>query len=398
MWFSLEPGSSPWWAWVPGLALAWWGQRSPSLLFETSVLPLLAWILSAWDLPQPELLFLPLFVFLLIQAAWPLGPAGSWAAWPVLLLCLGWGTMRAGRQPDLVSLVMLGCSAVTCLAFYLDARSRKNLTPPATVDLLLCSYSGNTAHYAGAFQAGVESAGARVRLHRLHYLDDPDPVLTADAVALAFPAIGWKPPWPVMAYLWRRLPRGRGRPAFILYSSAGGPENAGFMAWLPLVLKGYRVNGRVWGTYPVNIPTFRLGLSSWWKWLDALVPVRSDLEAARQAGADWIQGSPAGWPTLCWPTPLALAGLLLDNPWLDRVLCRNWVRRRRCTRCGQCIAHCPTGRLYWSQGYPRARGTCALCFLCVNNCPAKAMQLAGLTEYGQVYRPKVAPPRRAHLS
>jgi ferredoxin len=81
-------------------------------------------------------------------------------------------------------------------------------------------------------------------------------------------------------------------------------------------------------------------------------------------------------------------GPLADNKYLNIFPYRNHARRKRCNDCGVCIRYCPVGRLAMHDGFPRAKGTCALCFGCVNLCPTRSMNLIGWSEYGQIYKPK----------
>lgn len=147
--------------------------------------------------------------------------------------------------------------------------------------------------------------------------------------------------------------------------------------------------GRAWASYPLNVPTFRLGPEGLWRRADALVPMAGDLELAAQAARDLAAGGPAGLPPILWPSPLVLVGFLLDNPWLNRIIYRAYAQRRKCAGCLRCVRLCPTGNLQADAGgLPRATGTCCLCLGCVNLCPQGAMHLWGLTEYGRAYRPR----------
>ena len=92
-----------------------------------------------------------------------------------------------------------------------SGRSIRELADPA-IDVLLCSYSGNPAHFTEAFAGGAREAGAAVRIHRFHYAARFRDSLDGDALVLAFPVIGWKPPWPFLDFLIRSLPAGNGRP------------------------------------------------------------------------------------------------------------------------------------------------------------------------------------------
>ena len=260
---------------------------------------------------------------------------------------------------------------------------------PRSLDVILCSYTGNTTHFTEPFLNAARQEGIEVVTHRLHYYRQFQPELRRDALVVAFPVIGWKPPWPVFNYLLFRLPWGRGKPAFVSYTSAGGPENAGAVVWLILTLRGYRVMGRASAVYPISLPTVRLGPARLWRWIDSRMPRSVTLAGQTRAGHDFAQGRHAGIPFLFWPSPLFLAGILLDNKLVD-IVYRNHVLRRRCNGCGLCARYCPTGRLRIINGYPKAGMTCALCFGCVNHCPQHAMQMWLLTEYGHAYPPKCA--------
>jgi len=281
--------------------------------------------------------------------------------------------------------------AVSCfvsLALFTANSLGRPRAAPRRIDMILNSASGNTAHYAQAFAEGARRGGAAVIVHRFHDYRDFAPDLTGDALVLAFPVYGWKPPWPLLWYMVGRLPRGRGKPAFVLYTAAGGPENVSLIAWIVLRLKGYRYAGRSWAIYPVNIATFRLGPSKFWRWLDTLVPLSADVSSARQQGEEFARSVPTGHPLLVWPLGLFLIGLILDNPWVNVVLYRNHAWRRRCRQCKLCIEFCPARRLSMVGGVPRPRGTCTLCLGCVNLCPTNAMQMTAWTEYGNPYRPR----------
>jgi hypothetical protein len=169
---------------------------------------------------------------------------------------------------------ILACTAFGMLVFGYDAlRGYPSIFGKS--DMIICSHSGNTAHFAREFMKGMNEAGMEVKLHRFHYYKDFNPNLEGDSLVIAFPVSGWKPPWPFVSYLIGKLPRGRGKPAFIIYSSYGGPENAGIVAWTILTLKGYRVAGRHWAIYPMNVATFRLGTKRMWRFIDALTAMKS---------------------------------------------------------------------------------------------------------------------------
>jgi Pyruvate/2-oxoacid:ferredoxin oxidoreductase delta subunit len=76
----------------------------------------------------------------------------------------------------------------------------------------------------------------------------------------------------------------------------------------------------------------------------------------------------------------------LDNKWINTIIYRTYVWRKRCTACNFCVKYCPVNRFVSVNDRPKAKGTCALCFGCVNHCPRNAMQMRFWTEYGQPYK------------
>ncbi len=280
----------------------------------------------------------------------------------------------------------MGTTLIRVSTYAVDTIRQSNSYYPQKIDVILCSSSGNTGHYTQKFVDSMQGDGRNVVVHRFHRKEEFNPVLGGDTLVLAFPVSGWKPPWPLTEYLFRNLPRGKGKPAFILYTAAGGPENAGFIAWTLLALKGYRVVGRLWSVYPLNVPTFRLGPKSLWRFIDSLTPFKKDIDLLTTAAKEFSRGERTGLPLVLWPTPLMLIGFLFDNRWINRFLYRTYVWRKRCVGCNFCVNYCPINRFSTESGIPKARGTCSLCFGCVNHCPKNAMQMRFWSEYGQPYK------------
>jgi ferredoxin len=394
-----------------------WFAAGLTFAATVAVVTLQDWPVRSWMILWVGLLLVALryrslaLMFEVFVIAWlgrmPFGsdPARHVALVTAVLVLMGYGSSRLTRAlaaPATVAWfgiavaipggyspygwIVLGCAAAT-LALSGPGRRQPAVTP-RHVDIVVDSASGNTMHLARSFIDGLRRAGAAATVHRFHYFRDFRAELAGDALVVAFPVYGFKPPWPFLVWLLRDLPRGRRRPAFVLYSCGGGPENAGPLVWLLLRLKGWRTGGRLWAVYPINVVTFRLGPRALWRFLDRLVPLRWDAVSAASHGAAFARGRVAGFPYLVWPLPLFLIGILLDNKWLDTLLYRNRAWRRRCNGCGICARYCPAQRLTMIDGLPRARGTCTLCLGCVNLCPRHAMHLLGWTEYGQPYRPR----------
>ena len=372
----------PFWAWCVTLVPILMAYRSWAVLLEVCTLP--AVVVIARDLGFDHE---PVLLLTVVSAAL------AWTAWrAVCPVALAASALLVGVWAYAFCLEDLGVAAAIALSLtgwqwlmlglaHLDRSAR----PPRQVDLVLASYSGNTAHMTEYFAEGMAQGGAEVTLHRYHYLEDAPPELAGDAVVVSFPVFGWKPPWPVLDWILKGMPPGRGKTAYVLYSAAGGPENTAVVAHLLLRLRGYRVVGHTWGQYPISVATFRLGPKALWRWLDGLVPLNPDVVAIRRDGEAFARGLPSGYPPVLWPSPLPILGLLLDNRWLNRLVYRNHAFRKRCNGCGLCARYCPVGRLTMVDGRPKARGTCSLCLGCINHCPTNAMQMWFFSEYGNPY-------------
>lgn len=302
--------------------------------------------------------------------AWMIAAAGIAAA------PFSWGLLI----PVSVSLAMLG--------LFLRGRRTSPSAAIASMEVILCSYSGNTEHFTNTFIEEAVNGGTTVTLHRFHRHEEFRAELHADSLVVAFPVIGWKAPWPLFNYLLFRLPRGKGKPAFILFSCAGGPENTGIASWLILTLKGYRVRGFNWAIYPMNVTGFRLGPGRLWKYLDSLLPREQDIAFQKECARAFISGHACGLPVIFSPTPLFILGPLIDNIVVDTILSHNHLFKARCNKCTLCVRYCPTQRLKVNDGYPYSWGSCSLCFGCVNICPRNAMHLWCFSEYGNAYRPR----------
>ena len=382
------------WIWSNGILLGavlltWFPYRSFGIACDLMVMLFMAdWLFGGLGFPGLPWLFFPLMVAVFIAAgAVVRSPYIVPLVWIASISWLFTGTALSMAELSWKHGFLAG-SGLGMLLLYTSGYVPGRRRIPKLIDVLVCSYSGHTAHFTEQFCRGARDAGSAISLHRFHYHRFFEARLNGDALVVAFPVIGCKPPWAFLYYLVFKLPRGGGKPAFILYTCIGGAENAGLLCWVILTLKGYRVVGRNWTLYPVNVPTFRLGPGAFWRWLDSLVPTRRETTNQVCSGENFARGNPAGIPWVFALTPAALVGILLDNKWLDTILYRNHTFKRRCNQCGICVRYCPAQRLRMVRGYPRAKGECTLCMGCVNLCPTKAMHLLFWTEYGRQYRPR----------
>jgi len=361
--------------------------RSGSVTAEMGTLLIVWWAFGDRVSASPAIYYCPLAAAL---SVWLTHDLGSRAASLLSTAVIGAWICRSidhGVPVNLTGVAFLGCSALTMLV-HAATSLRRPFAPVRSVDVIAASHTGNTLHLVSRFAAELIEAGVQVRIHRFFDPTCFTPALDGDALVVAFPMIGWKPPWPLDHYLRTNLPAGKGKPAFLLSTCAGGPENGFVLPWLWLWLKGYRVMGRLWVIYPVNVATFRIGPARLWRWLDSLLPRESEMEITARSARSFAAGKTAGFPLVVWPFPLVLIGWLLDNRWIDPLLYRPYAWRKRCTNCGLCVETCPMGRLHRGDPVPVAAGECELCMRCVNLCPQNALHLFCWTEYGQPYRPK----------
>ncbi len=347
------------------------------------------WLLFTWLAHNDLYIYLPLIMLMLIFA----GYKTQSKIIPFITVLIIGSAIPAVIYIDSTSLAfhkyfLIGTTIIGLIVYIIDSiRSRTVISGP--IDFILCSYSGNTGHYSNLFIESARKAGAEINIHRFHYYNEFNAELNGNSLIISFPVFGWKPPWHLAEYILTKLPLGNGKSAFILYSSFGGPENAGFTAWLLLTIKGYRVIGRNWAMYPMNVATFRIGTSNMWKNIDKKSPAERDISDIKDCAEKLILQQKAGLPIIFIPFFLFIIGFLLDNKWINIFIYRNYAWRRRCNKCGKCINACPSQRLYYDKNkYPAAKGTCALCLLCINICPTNAMQLRFWTEYGHPYNPR----------
>jgi ferredoxin len=390
LWSQLDPQPNLWiWLLVftVGDLIAALPYKSVVFSFELSTLLLTQILFYAIGVKETVFLYLPVTVALLISLGFKFfsrhGVPGVWilsGLWFLWLNPIPW------QDLSFAHFLLLAANLLMLLVYTLSI-FRRGPAISGKIDVILASYSGNTAHFTKAFTDGAQAAGAAVEIHRFHYHRQFQANLAGAALVIAFPVFGCKPPRSLLYYLMFKLPCGHGKPAFIIYTCIGGSENADFLVWLILTLKGYRVAGKSGSVYPLNVPVIRLGPAKLWERFDAgMTPGPATLEAQKKAGADFALGQRAGRPVIFYLTPLFIIGTLLENKYLS-MLNRNRVNRKRCTQCGFCVRYCPEQRLQMVDGYPKCRGSCSICLGCVNLCPTGAMGIAR-SQIGNPYHPK----------
>jgi ferredoxin len=119
--------------------------------------------------------------------------------------------------------------------------------------------------------------------------------------------------------------------------------------------------------------------------------IREPLEALAEAAAEAIGEPAAGGGEAAQEFAAGLAAyrrrsglidLLLRGALrgMEKSLSRKWWADTRCTRCGLCIALCPTANITLpAAGAPQFGTRCVLCMRCLHQCPSEAIQLGSRT-------------------
>lgn len=211
--------------------------------------------------------------------------------------------------------------------------------------------------------------------------DGPDSKL----LGLCFPTHGFTAPWSVLSFTWR-LPSGKGLPAFVLATRAGGwylvgylPGFAGTAAWLPallLWLKGYKVLGLTGLDMPSNWLLIHPGMNTrHQQFFQRLAESKCRRFSARILhGPRWIW-TPWNLAELLLGIvclPISIGYLLFGRFYLAKLFFAN----ERCNGCAQCAENCPRQAIRMDGVPQRPYWTfnCESCMRCMAFCPQRAVE------------------------
>lgn len=232
----------------------------------------------------------------------------------------------------------------------------------APVDLYYFTGTGNTLLAAREVQATLAARGLQCALHRIETAD-PAGVDPGHALGLGFPIAGFTT-YPLVWRFVERLPQSQGAPAFA-FATMGGMAFAA-MGPLGRILraKGYRLAGATQISMPANL------------WCKRYDPKRTASRTAKGLAharrfADDLADAKARWRTF------PLLGRLL-HPLLTSK--RMWssapdyvrIDRDKCTKCALCVELCPADAIELNQEVV-LNGKCQWCLRCVSYCPEKAL-------------------------
>lgn len=251
--------------------------------------------------------------------------------------------------------------------------------------LHVMSGTGNTLRVAGWTTEAIKAHGVPVDVHRVEEGPAPTPDDFGEdrLVGLLLPTHAFTAAWPMIRVACR-LPRGRGTHAFVAITRAGsklGPlffpgleGTGGYLLWLVLTLKGYRVRGVLGIDMPSNWIAFHPGFSA---------PAAAGIIARAKPKVDRYvrqllagQRRFGGWLFLLLGLillPVSVAYLLAGRFFLAKTFFAN----NRCTGCGRCAEKCPFGAIRL-RGRKRRRPYwtiwCESCMRCMAYCPERAIE------------------------
>ncbi len=240
------------------------------------------------------------------------------------------------------------------------------------IGIAVFSGTGNTRLVADLLAASLRSRGAPVQVLAIEDLLmsrgrwDTSPYVR---IGIGWPVHAWDAPR-IVYDLVRRLPDGRGKPAFT-FRSAGDPFlNGGPPQPLrhELLQRGYAVRREDLFIMPANVllpypPAVMRQL-----YLKAQRRAEAVADALLQDVPGLDQGPP--WHrTLA--RPIAAAQKLGAH-----LAGRLWRTTDACKLCGRCVSRCPTGNIQRDLARVTFGWHCLLCLRCVYGCPRQAIRPA----------------------
>ena len=252
--------------------------------------------------------------------------------------------------------------------------------------------TGNAACLARIAAGDFERRGVRAAVSPIESLRVHPAHGDADLIGIVTPVLGFGLPQMAARFL-RRLPRGRGRKAFVIIAMGNAetvcvgrgrlslPPTEGIAVlqsafWLRL--KGYSFSGASALEMPTN-------------WIMAVDPPDKERASAMTERAAAAIGTFTGAVLAGTYTPgraRALAATclfplfapvyLLFSTLIRRIGGKWFTVTARCTQCGACAAQCPQGTIRLRGGTPRWGWDCQQCYRCINLCPSGAIEVSGV--------------------
>ena len=245
------------------------------------------------------------------------------------------------------------------------------------INLVYFSQTGNTRKVAKAMTGVFKTAGNETRTIGFKKLKKTD-FTDADLIGVGAPCFESQAPSNVREYLWKLPPDLTGKKAFVFATSGGAPGKVLYDLAKPLMKKGADVIGGFLGRgtcfYPIPCLKGRFPER----------PDEQDLEKAKafaRAVLDHIDAGIAGPVPDSRPGALRhglgfynIVGSILNDPLLRFLMPKPKADEHKCTKCGWCVAECPTKSIVLDP-VPTFAKTCYRCYRCMTGCPEDALSV-----------------------
>ena len=236
------------------------------------------------------------------------------------------------------------------------------------------SSTGNTRFGVQIIQREFQQAGEACEIAHVKEVDAGS-LADFDLIGVASAVYAFQPAHNMQAFL-RALPDLQGKGAFVFCSCVAVSAFALRHMAARLAERGARILGghemRAEDAWPpIRFGPLILGKGR---------PTDSDIDAVREFAGTVLERCGEfrrGELTEDVPVPrgslfLHLVSLPITRRALRWAMLGKYVRKNRCTKCGDCVAVCPTGSVRLDD-YPTFAKTCIGCFACINLCPESAI-------------------------
>lgn len=256
----------------------------------------------------------------------------------------------------------------------------------SSVAVYFMSGTGNSYRVASWIAAVCKQRGIPAKLCQIspnHHVEDTLRKEQKGLLGVVFPTHGFTAPWNVIKYI-LHLPRGGGKPAFVVATRAGtriasipfpGLEGtAGYLIALLLIAKGYIIRGVIGVDMPSNWMSLHWGLNlTNSKFIIDRAKVKADsFIKSILEGNRMFKGKIALLLGLLL-SPISLAYLVIGRFFLSKL----FFASESCTGCGLCAKSCPLKAIkIVGSDKPRPYWTfsCESCMRCMGYCPNKAVE------------------------
>lgn len=235
------------------------------------------------------------------------------------------------------------------------------------------SQGGTTSMVAERISTGLEEAGCDVVKLKIESPVSPD-VSQFDAIGIGCPAYLYRPPFLVMDFI-RSLPDLAGKPTFVFLLHGTWQGAAGNRLRRALAMK----HGKDIGYFHcMGADTF-VGYMKQGYLFSPDSPTKEELEAAHAFGRslpERASQSPSSVDPFDPPTGFVYAiERALGNRLIAKLVFGVSIHAdENCSRCGICVAACPTHNIILrEEGRPSWGRNCLLCVTCELKCPRNAV-------------------------